>query len=129
MKKSKFYERKFVTPEVGPEFYIAQFGKRLDHLRTRYSPPWSEARINNYKFGWFLAVKFMQDNKMLIKKTITSPDDIDNFNLQRKDLTEEGLHFFRTTYQNYLKALDRGTNAAKSKINILDKYKSNFINE
>lgn len=113
-------DKKF--PKIDPEFYLERYGKLFEHMRTQYTPPMSEERINNHRLGRFFAIKFMQENNLLVNKTIETPEQVESLDIQAKDLTDEGLEFFRTTYQNYIKALDRGTDAEKSKKNILDEW-------
>jgi hypothetical protein len=67
-------------------------------------------------FGFF-------DSHGLTTRRLIPDDKIidDEFAVYQNDLTSEGMELFKTGYQKYLNALDRGTPIDKA-IKLLDKY-------
>lgn len=113
------------TDPDDPGFPLVQFGKLLRHIRTGYIPPLSKERVEELRYGWFLGIKFLEENGYYVGKKIISPEDLEAFELKMGDLTKKGFVFFGTTFQNYWKALDRGTSPEKALKNILEKSYNN----
>ena len=73
------------------------------------------------KKGYFIGISFLQDNSLTTRRLVDNVDDSENLSVMLGDFTEEGLLFYRTDYQKYWKALDRGTDPEISKKRILEK--------
>lgn len=56
----------------------------------------------------YVPVKFFQDNGLLTRKLVDTPESItEDFEWRKSDLTELGSLLFKTGYQAWLRALDR----------------------
>ena len=115
MKKNKKF------PDVSPDFVIEDNASLLHHFRTNVIPPLSDRQIQGTIKGIFVGYMFLQSNGLTNRKLLNTIEDVEKTTLLVKDLTVEGLLFFRTSYQKYIKALDRGTDPAKACKNILER--------
>ena len=68
------------------------------------------------------AVKFIQDHG-LTRCTLcdTAPDIPDDFSVFLRDVTPEGLEFYRTGYMKWLKRFERNMHADPSDVRVMEK--------
>ncbi|MEJ7139165.1 hypothetical protein [Amphibiibacter pelophylacis] len=67
-------------------------------------------------------VKFIQDHGLTRHVLCTTAPDIpDNFFVYLRDITPEGLDFYRTGYKKWLDHINRNTNADPSDVRIMEK--------
>lgn len=79
------------------------------------------ARIRRWKkLGH--AIKFIQDHGLSRRVLCeTAPDIPENFSVYLRDITPEGLEFYRAGYMKWLKRFERNMHADPSDVSVMEK--------
>lgn len=68
------------------------------------------------------AIKFIQDHGLTRRVLCeTAPDIPENFCVYLRDITPEGLEFYRTGYMKWLKRFERNMHADPSDVRVMEK--------
>jgi hypothetical protein len=97
-------------PPLAPDYVIVDCKRTLEQLRTNVTPPYTTEQIEQIKRGWFLGYRFLQENGLTTRRLVSTQDDLETLVLQVKDLTGEGMRFYRTSdspYARYAAAIGR----------------------
>lgn len=79
------------------------------------------ARISRWKKIGYV-IKFIQDHGLTRRVLCeTAPDIPENFSVYLRDITPEGLEFYRTGYKKWLKRFERDMNANPSDVCVMEK--------
>ncbi|MGB8399058.1 hypothetical protein [Bradyrhizobium sp.] len=79
----------------------------MHHYRTNVFPPYTEEEVAKIRLGFFVGLKFFQDNGLLKRVLVRNPEDVEAMeNPKAKDFTDHGLFLYRTSHQKYLAAID-----------------------
>src|SRR5262245_11899059 len=99
---------KKALPRLDPEYVLDDYAALVHHYRANVVPPYRDEEIERIRFGLFVGLKFFQDNGLLRKTFVQTPADIEKMQGPKvKDLTDEGIRLYRTSYQKYLEAIGR----------------------
>ncbi len=79
------------------------------------------SRLRQMKIlGW--TIKFFQDNKLTRRELCANAPDISaDFCLYLRDITPEGLEFYRTGHMKWLKRFERNMHADPSDVRVMEK--------
>jgi hypothetical protein len=100
--------RKRTLPNLSQETIVSRDAQLMRHYRTNVSPPYSETELGQIRSGMFVGIMFLQENGLLTKTFVRVPEDVETMDpIRAEDFTDEGLLFFRTSYQKYLAATGR----------------------
>jgi hypothetical protein len=79
------------------------------------------ARIRCLRETGFV-IKFIQDHGLTRRVLCaTAPDIPDDFSVYLRDITPEGLEFYRTGYMKWLKRFERNMHADPSDVRVMEK--------
>lgn len=74
-----------------------------------------ESKSNIFKRFWIIT-KFLQDHNLTIRIIANSESEIsDDFSIESSDLTSEGLDFMKSTYDKWIRKIDRGMDPSNVK--------------
>ena len=69
----------------------------------------NEGRHKIYINLFYQVIKFLQDNKLMVRPMINGIEDVnDNFVLMSTDLTEDGVEVMKAAYYKWLQKTDKG---------------------
>lgn len=94
-------------PTLSQDHLIDDYEELIQVLKTKYEPPLSPERISTLIHGFYLGINFMQENGLTTRQVINKESDMHALKIYVRDLTAEGLLFYRTNYQKYLEAIDK----------------------
>ena len=98
-------------PPLSPEIVVNYYAQLMRHYRTKVIPPHTEDEIARIRLGFFVGLKFFQDNGLLRKTFVRTPEDIETMeNPVAKEFTGEGLFLYRTSHEKYLAAIGSDLN-------------------
>ena len=86
------------------------------------TPEATEAARLRCRLEMGYVIKFIQNNGLTRRMLCESAPDIpDNFTVFLRDITPEGLEFYRTGYMKWLKRFERNMHADPSDVSVMEK--------
>lgn len=107
-------------PKLDPDYVLVDESRIHEYKRTMVEPPYTLeelTRINRFSFLWY---KFLQENNLTTRKLVEIPEDVEKVVLKAKDLTTEGLLFYRDA-SRFLDLRDFNVNPENRVKRILEK--------
>jgi hypothetical protein len=86
------------------------------------TPEATEASRGRCRLEMGYVIKFVQDHGLTRRMLCeTAPDIPENFFVYLRDITPEGLEFYRTGYMRWLKRFERNMHADPSDVSVMEK--------
>ena len=107
-------------PTLDPEYVLVDETKMSELHRTKVTPAYTEDELKKIYTFVYLQYKFLQENELTTRQLVSTFEDTEKVILKVKDLTPEGMQFYRNT-DRFLDLKDFNVNPENRVKQILEK--------